>query len=424
MSILIKRALHQGQETDILITGNKFSRIAPQINQHDLEGQDKTCTVIDAQGQVILPSLINGHTHAAMTLLRGYADDLELHTWLERYIWPLERKLTAEDIYLGAKLACLEMIKSGTTFFNDMYWHFKSTAQAVAEMGLRAALSSVFIDFNNPATARQHWKECLDLFAEMNDYPERISFALGPHAIYSVSEDSLKKIRDFAQKHDLLIHMHVAETRKEVEDCLQDKGKSPVQYLADLGLLNENFCACHCLWLSPEDMVTLAKYQVRIIYNPVSNLKLCSGSFPYKELKELGLIIGLGTDGCSSNNNLDLFEELKFASLQAKSQYHDPTLMPAAEAFELVTSNGAQIFRLACGQIAEGMFADCILVDLNHHQLTPNYNLYSNLVYAANGDCVQTTICDGQILMHEGHVPQEQEILDQVRQRAANLVSQ
>ena len=414
MSILIRNVRLDDEVTDVFIRGNRFERIGPDL---DIAAE----RVIEGRGLAILPSFVNGHTHAAMSLLRGYADDMELHTWLTNYIWPLEARLTEEDVSIGAKLACLEMIKSGTTFFNDMYWHWTGTARAVEDMGIRAGLSSVFIDFDDPKTAERHWQECRELYAASQDYSGRISFMLGPHSVYAVSADSLGRIRDFAHKHDLLIHIHLSETEKEVRDLERKIGKRPVEYLDDLGLLGPNLVACHCLWLNEQEMELLAEKGVKVIHNPASNMKLCSGGFSYARLRQKGVAIGLGTDGCSSNNNLDMLEEMKFASLAAKDRSGDPTLMPASEIFTAATVTGAEIFGLEAGRIREGCLADCILVDLGHHRLTPNHNLISNLVYAANGDCVQTTICDGKILMTDQVVDGEEEILARARERADKL---
>ncbi len=414
MSILIKNVLCQGREQDVLIQGSRFSRIGPNL-------AFEADQILDGSHQAILPSFVNGHTHAAMTLLRGYADDMELHTWLNNYIWPMEARLKPEDVTIGARLACLEMIKTGTTFFNDMYWHYGATARAVEDMGIRAALSSVFIDFNDPGTARKRWQECLELYEQDSQTSDRITFALGPHAIYSVGQASLIKARDFALQHGVLIHLHLGETEKEFQDARDMWGMTPVEYLNSLGMLGPQLCACHAIWLTESDMDLLAEHDVSVIHNPASNLKLCSGFFPYARLRSRGIRIGLGTDGCSSNNNLDMLEEMKIASLAAKAQAKDPTLMPAQEIFEAATRSGARIFGLDCGEIREGRLADCILVDLNHPQLVPNHTLISNLVYAANGDCVTTTICDGRLLMHNRRVEGEETILDQAREAAQRL---
>jgi 5-methylthioadenosine/S-adenosylhomocysteine deaminase len=414
-NILIRQVMLHDQQTDVLIEDDRFKRIGPDL-------QLEADTVINGQDMAIIPPFFNAHTHAAMTLLRGYADDMELHTWLTRHIWPLEAKIQSQDVYIGAKLACLEMIKSGTVFFNDMYWHLPATAKAVEEMGLRAALSSVFIDFHDPRTAAKRWQECQDLFAWAQSLSPRITFTLGPHAIYSVSRESLSRVRDFAHQHGLLIHLHLSETAKEVEECQQKHGCRPVRYLESLGLLGPNLLACHAIWLSQDEMDLLAKYRVTVVHNPVSNLKLGSGTLAYRSLHEREIPVILGTDGCSSNNNLDMLETMKFASLLAKGSSQDPTLFPAPQAFAAATSLGASAFGLNSGEIAEGRLADCLLVDLKHPQLTPNHNLISNLVYSARGDCVHTTICNGRILMHDRKVDGEEDILAQVREASLRLV--
>jgi len=414
-NILIRQVMLHDQQTDVLIEDDRFKRIGPDL-------QLEADTVINGQDMAIIPPFFNAHTHAAMTLLRGYADDMELHTWLTRHIWPLEAKIQSQDVYIGAKLACLEMIKSGTVFFNDMYWHLPATAKAVEEMGLRAALSSVFIDFHDPRTAAKRWQECQDLFAWAQSLSPRITFTLGPHAIYSVSRESLSRVRDFAHQHGLLIHLHLSETAKEVEECQQKHGCRPVRYLESLGLLGPNLLACHAIWLSQDEMDLLAKYRVTVVHNPVSNLKLGSGTLAYRSLHEREIPVILGTDGCSSNNNLDMLETMKFASLLAKGSAQDPTLFPAPQAFAAATSLGASAFGLNSGEIAEGRLADCLLVDLKHPQLTPNHNLISNLVYSARGDCVHTTICNGRILMHDRKVDGEEDILAQVREASLRLV--
>ncbi|MBT8762671.1 amidohydrolase [Desulfohalobiaceae bacterium Ax17] len=409
MTILIKNILLDDKQVDIYIRQNRFEKIGTNLNE-------QADVLIDGQDKAILPSFINSHTHAAMTLLRGYADDLELHTWLTKYIWPFEQNLTQEDVYLGTKLACLEMIKSGTTFFSDMYWYMPGTLQAVEDMGLRAALSSVFIDFNDPKKAKKFRKRTREFFAEHTD-TERIIFTLGPHAIYTVSKESLIWLKEFAQEKNLLIHIHIAETKKEVDDCLNEHGLTPVRYLEKIGFLGPNIISCHNIWVDEEEMDILAKHEVKIVHNPVSNMKLCSGIFPYAKLKERDLCIGLGTDGCASNNNLDMLEEMKVATLLAKISSNDPTNFTAKEAFDCATINGAKIFGLDIGEIAPGKLADCILVDLNHPQLVPNHNLISNMVYAASGECVHTTICNGQILMHDRQVPGEKELIAEVKDR-------
>jgi 5-methylthioadenosine/S-adenosylhomocysteine deaminase len=404
----------RGQAKDILIEKNRITQIAKEINVPSAE-------IIDGRKKAAIPGLINGHTHAAMTLLRGYADDLPLTEWLEEKIWPCEAKMTEETVYWGTKLACLEMIKSGTTFFNDMYWHLPGAAKAVEEMGIRAALSAVFIDLSDPDKAKEQIELNKQLFEQK--YSERVAFALGPHAIYTVSKESLIWARDFANEHELLLHIHVAETEKEVDDSVKAHGMRPFEYLESIGFLGSNVIACHSLWMSEKEIAICAKHDVKIVYNPHSNLKLASGHhFPYKKLKEAGVNVSLGTDGCASNNNLDMLESAKFAALIQKSVNKDPTLLSAEETFDLCTKNGATTFKLESGTLEEGKLADILLIDLERAEMTPNHNLISNLIYAANGGCVDTMICDGKILMRGGKVKGEKEIMAKARSVAQVLL--
>ncbi|MFW5730505.1 MAG: amidohydrolase [Desulfonatronovibrionaceae bacterium] len=439
MSILIKKVRLEDRIVDVLIQGSRIASIQPEITTP----ADQT---IDGTDKAIFPSFINGHTHAAMTLLRGYADDLELYTWLNDHIWPFESRLTHNDIHIGARLACLEMIKGGTTFFCDMYWHMPATLQAVREMGLRAALSSVFIDFSDPARAKKFRSRTRKLF-QQNPDEDRISFILGPHAIYTVSRESLVWIKDFARDNNLLINIHLSETRKEVQDCIQAHGLRPVEYLDSIGLLGPNLIASHAVWVNEAEMDLLAQAKVKVIHNPVSNMKLGSGIFPFSEMSRRKICIGLGTDGCSSNNNLSMLEEMKTAALMAKSgsvkglslpapfleqdlagyleqTMLDPTLFTASQALECATVNGAKIFGLETGSIQPGMLADCILVNLNHYSLVPGHDLVSNLVYSASDECVDTTICNGRVLMENRRVPGEEDIIREVREWEANLINQ
>lgn len=416
MSILIKKVRLRGEVVDVLIKGNRFDSIGSDMDAF-------ADVVIDGTGKAILPSFHNAHTHAAMTLLRGYADDMELHTWLSEHIWPFEARLTEDDIYWGAKLACLEMIKSGTTFFSDMYWHWKGTARAVEEMGMRAALSAAFFDFEDPGRAETMKRQVMDLHAVSAAFSDRIQFILGPHAIYTVSSDSLRWLHEYAARHDLLIHTHLSETRREVDDCVARFGKRPVEYLHELGLLGPNLSLAHAVWVDDREKELLAAHGVQVAHCPVSNMKLASGQFDYAGMNAHGISVALGTDGCSSNNNLDMREEAKVASLLAKVTSMDPTMFPAAEALDAATLGGARMYGLESGRIASGMLADCILVNLDDLRMVPGHNPISNFVYAADGCCVDTTICDGRVLMLGGRVEGEGEIIEQVRATVARLTA-
>ena len=408
MTLLIKNVELEKNQTDVLIEGNCFSLIGPAL-QLDAD------RVIDGAGKALLPTFVNMHTHAAMTLLRSYADDLELHDWLNNHIWPREAEMTEEDIYHGTRLACLEMIRSGTTCFNDMYWHFHGTARAVEEMGLRAMLSSVFIDFSSPEKAEEQQALTRTLHAECARYSSRIGFALGPHAVYTVSEESLRWAKTYADENGLLIHIHVSETAKEVEDCVSQHGCRPVEWLDKIGLLGPNMIAAHAVHVSDAEIALLAQRGVKVVHNPVSNMKLASGSFRYAKMAKAGVTVSLGTDGCSSNNNLDMLEEMKVAALHAKLVECDPTVLPAKDVFRMATTNGAQALGLECGVIAPGRLADCMLVDLSNHRLAPGYNLIDDLVYSADSSCIDTVICDGKILMENGKIEGEEKIVSEAR---------
>ena len=414
MSVLIRNVSLKGEAVDVLIRGNRFDSIGGPV--------DFVADVtIDGSGKAILPSFHNAHTHAAMTLLRGYADDMDLHTWLTDHIWPFEARLNEDDIYWGAKLACLEMIKSGTTFFADMYWHWKGTARAVEEMGLRAALSAAFFVFEDPHPAVAMKRDVISLEQDSRPKNAAITFILGPHAIYTVSSDSLRWLNEYADRHNLLIHTHLSETRKEVDDCLARHGRRPVEYLHELGLLGPRLSLAHAVWMTEDEMALLAAHGVRVVHCPVSNMKLASGQFDYAGMRRHGVDVALGTDGCSSNNTLDMMAEMKTASLLAKVSAMDPTVLPAAEALDAATINGARMYGLDSGRIARGLLADCILVDLDHLRMVPGHNLVSNLVYSANSACVDTTICNGRVLMTGGRVDGEEEILAQVRATIGRL---
>ncbi|MDH7500162.1 MAG: amidohydrolase family protein [candidate division NC10 bacterium] len=416
MSILIQGVGLNGERKDIWIRGNRIQRIADRI-------EEKAEIVISGRDKIAIPPFINGHTHAAMTLLRGYADDMPLQEWLLTKIWPVEAHLTEEDVYWGVKLACLEMIKTGTTFFNDMYWHWRGAARAVAEMGIRAALSAVFIDTFNEEKMKEQIALNERLFAESLEYNPRVIFTLGPHALYTVSEKALRWSAEFAREKDILIHFHLSETREEVQECVKEHGVRPVEYLERLGFLSPNLIACHCIWLHEEEMDLLQAHGVKVVHTPVSNMKLSVGGvFPYVQLRERGLVISLGTDGCASNNNLDMLETAKFASLLQKFHTHNPVVQKAREAFEMLTIEGARAFRLDCGVIAEGKWADIALVDLNQPQMVPHFNTESDLIYSANGSCIDTLICDGKVLMQNRRVEGEEEIIARAREVAFDLV--
>ena len=417
-SILIRNAYHDGKPIDLLIVGKYIAQIADHIDA------PSGATIIDATDKAIVPGMVNTHTHAAMTLLRGYGDDLPLMTWLEDYIWPIENKMTSEDVYIGARLAMLEMIKTGTTTFLDMYMMPMMGAKAADEMGLRAMISYTLFDQGNAERAaldRKRSAEYLVRFAE--EFSDRITFNLGPHAIYTVSGEQLQFCHQFCRQHGLKIHLHLSETEDEVEQCIRQHGLRPVQYLEQLGILSEDLILAHVIWVDDDELDLLAKYNVSVVHNPASNMKLASGyRFRYEEMRQRGIRVGLGTDGCSSSNNLDMYTAMRLASFLGKVWRFDSTAVKANDIFDSATSIGADILGLHTGRIEVGYLADLCLIDLNRPEMVPMHDLTSNLVYAASGAFVDTTICDGRILMRGGYVEGEEEIIQAARLAAARLV--
>jgi 5-methylthioadenosine/S-adenosylhomocysteine deaminase len=416
MSILIKSAELNGVATDIYIEGNRIQRIASTIDQ-------PAETVIDGRRKAVIPGLMNMHTHAAMTLFRGFADDMPLTPWLTEKIWPNEAKLTDEDVYWGSKLACMEMIKSGTTTFFDMYHKLDATLAAVEETGLRAVLSEVCFDHFDLRRTEKCKQHITRRFQSLPAHSSRIRFAIGPHAIYTVSGELLQWICRFAAEQDVPVQIHLAETEEEVRQCRQRFGTTPIDYLYRLGVLSPRLSIAHALYVDDEEIAMLAGQDVKVVHNPASNMKLASGyRFKYEEMRAAGVTVGLGTDGCSSSNNLDMVEVMKLASLLGKAWRKDPQAMPCEEVFRAATCAGAAITGEKTGMIAEGYLADLCLIDLFSPVFTPNFNFISNLVYAANGSCVDTLICDGKLLMQNRKVPGEAEILEHTARIARELI--
>ncbi|HZK43270.1 MAG TPA: amidohydrolase [Syntrophomonadaceae bacterium] len=381
--------------------------------------------IIDGTDRVVLPGFINTHTHAAMTLLRGYADDLPLMEWLEQKIWPLEAKLTPEDIYWGTMLAIVEMIKSGTTSFTDMYFFMDEVAQAVESSGIRGFLARGMVGVGPERD--QAITDSIALHKKWQGGANgRITFMLGPHAPYTCPPEYLTKVIDLAKDLDSYIHIHVSETLTEFNDTKNDYGKTPVKHLQDLGLFEQKVIAAHCVHLTDEDMKILYDNRVGVAHNPESNMKLASGIAPVVELLNMGIPVSLGTDGASSNNNLDMLQEMRSSSLLQKVNNMDPTVLPAYQALEMATRNGAWGLGVEeeLGQIKAGMKADMILISLEEANMIPNYDLMANIVYAAQASDVDTVIIDGQIIMENRIIKtlNEQEVLSRARQIGQRLV--
>lgn len=410
-SILLKNVLHEGAAHDILIAGNKFAKLE-LAGSSNLEADE----VLDCSGLAILPPFYNAHTHAAMTLLRGYADDLPLQKWLSEFIWPIENKMKPADVYAGSRLAILEMIRSGTVFFSDMYWYREETMCAASEMGIRAAIGVTFAE-NLP---HGPFEDYFQFLHERKLCTARIGVTVSPHAVYTVGPELLKACAAFAKAEHLPLHIHLSETRQEVDDCVAKTGKLPVEYLAALGALGGNSVLAHCVHVSKSERDLLREAGATVVHNPAANLKLSSGLFDMKAMLESGVKVALGTDGASSNNNLDMHESMKLASLLAKRE--DPEVLPAGEALKIATRNGALAYGIDAGEIAGGKLADALLVDLSNERLVPDYNLVSNWVYSADSRAIHSVICDGNFLMKNRVIPGEEEIVAKAKEAAKRLV--
>jgi len=395
-------------EDGYIIDVGESSRIKAEYHRYE---------EIDAGDCIIMPGLINTHTHMAMSLLRGYADDLPLHEWLEKWIWPLEAKMNDRDIYIGAKLSALEAIKSGTTTICSMYHHRReyNEAKAVLESGLRGVISHVFFDWR----IDEDYKLMDDLVENWHGKENwRIKVAVSPHAPYTVNPKNLMEIRDYVEElnrdrneeEKVITHIHVAETRDEAKIVNEkygvDTSRGLFTYLNQIGFLSENVLAAHCVWLTDMDIEVMRRSGVKVSHNPISNLKLASGISPIKRLIDEGITVSLGTDSSCSNNTIDMFETIKIAALLQKGITLNPTVIPAIKAIEMATINGAKALNwsMSIGRIEVGMKADIIAIELKKPHLTPIYNEVSHIAYAVRSGDVKHVIVDGRIIMEDGKV--------------------
>jgi 5-methylthioadenosine/S-adenosylhomocysteine deaminase len=339
--LTVTGAVHAGERVGVRCSDGLIEAIGPEVSA--APGDE----VIDAAGAHLIPALVNGHTHAAMTLFRGYGGDLTLMRWLQEKVWPVEAKLEAEDVYWGARLACLEMIRTGTARFWDMYWQPAATARAVSDSGLRATIGGPLFDIDGHTAAMK--ESALSAIEELEEFGPTIGRALAPHSIYTVSEELLRWTAEVAAEREIPVHIHLAETEGEVNDCVAAHGERPAAYLDRIGLLGERTVLAHGVWLDREELELVAARGATVITNPVANLKLAvGGPFPYPAAREAGVAVGLGTDGPGSNDSLDLFSDLKTFALMQRHAAGDPTVLPAAEALEVAT--GARAGLLGAGE--------------------------------------------------------------------------
>ena len=374
--------------------------------------------VVEGRGLTLTPGLVNAHTHAAMTLFRGYGDDLPLMDWLRTRIWPAEAALTADDVYWGTRLAALEMIRSGTTCFWDMYWFQFDIARAVVDAGLRGVVSVPVIETPDAP----EWNridavpEALD---RLGEFGPRVVPSLAAHAIYTVGADSLRRLGELSGERDVPLQIHLSETKSEVDDCLAANGVRPTTYLDHLGVLSERAVLAHGVWLDDAELELIAARGSTIVTNPASNMKLATGrAFPYSAARSAGVQIGIGTDGAASNNSLDLMQDVKLLSLLQKHTTADPSMLPAADAWAIVTGRSAP--RLGGQPLAVGRPADFLLVDLGTAESVPSDRV-AGLVYSATGAAVDTVVVDGAVLMEQRRVPGEEEVVANAARCAARL---
>ncbi|MEM0215273.1 MAG: amidohydrolase [Archaeoglobaceae archaeon] len=387
---------------NILIKENRISAIGDVKSKSDY--------VIDGRGLAVIPGLFNSHTHAAMTLFRGYADDMPLQEWLEKKIWPAEAKLNEEVVYWASKLACIEMLKSGTTFFLDMYFFPQATARAVEETGIRACLSSAFFDFFSKDLLEVNLKRVERELKELKNF--RVLRAIAPHAVYTVSLEGLQRAMEIAERENIFVHFHLAETEKEVLEFKKKHGKGIVKALDEIGFLSPRLISAHCVWLERSEIELMAKRGVNAVHCPASNMKLSVGkALNYPEMKKAGLNVLLGTDGAASNNSLNILREMKFSALLQKF-YYGANSFKAVDAFRIATENASKAFGIKAGKLEVGWLADLVLIDLSKVSMTPCHDLVANLVYSASSECVDTVIVDGKIVVENGYFDGEEKILE------------
>lgn len=415
MTLTVTGAVHpDGTPVSVRAVDGRIVAVGADV--HAAPGDER----LDARGRVLLPGLVNGHTHAAMTLFRGFAGDLTLMDWLENHIWPAEARLDADDVYWGTRLACLEMIRTGTTRFWDMYWQPAAVARAVTDAGLRATVGLALIDGLDPARSTALRADALRALDELADADPRVTPCLAPHGIYTVSTDSLAWVAEQAATRDLPVQLHFLEIEGEVTGCLDRTGQRPGPYVDGLGLLTPRTVLAHGVWMEEPELDVVAARGSMVVTNPVSNLKLAGGRiFPYQAVRSHGIPVGLGTDGAASNNGLDLLQDIKVLSLLQKHAANDPQVLPADESWQVVT--GA----LAPGlggrpDLSPGAPADFLLVRGDAPELTPGH-LVPNLVYSASGSVVDVTVVDGRVLMRDGEIDGADEVRAKARERAERL---
>ena len=428
--ILIKNGTILTMDTQNSILENGFLGIrGDSITDIGQEAKEKfeAKTTIDAKGGLILPGLINGHTHAAMTLFRGLADDLPLMEWLNSYIFPIESRMEADFVYTGTLLACAEMIMSGTTTFCDMYLFEEEAARAGRAAGMRSIVGEVLYDFDSPnyGSVENGLRYTETLIKKWQNDP-LISIAVEPHALFTCGPDLLSATNELALKYGVPLIIHLAETQNELDEVQKRYGKRPVEHLRSLDILGPHLIADHCVYLNDNEIRILAENKVTAIHNPESNMKLASGIAPVPDMLSGGITVGLGTDGCASNNNMDLFTEMDMAAKLHKIDKMDTTIMDALTVLRMATIEGAKALGIGIitGSLEKGKKADLIIVDTKKPHLTPMYNPYSHLVYAASGADVSHSIINGRLVMKERKIliMDVSEVMERARKKSKEIL--
>jgi 5-methylthioadenosine/S-adenosylhomocysteine deaminase len=408
------------EEADVLV-----DREAGEIVEVSPSLSDSADETLDATGSVVMPGLVNAHTHAAMTLLRGYADDKPLEEWLREDIWPAEAELTPEDVRAGTDLALLEMIRSGTTTFGDMYFHVPRVVDAVDEAGLRARVGHGVVTVGkNTETAHDDVQESLDVAREYDGAADgRVRTAVMPHSLTTVSTHALEECVATAAEIGVPLHLHANETRDEVEPIVEEYGQAPLAYADGLGVLSSETSLAHGVHVSEEEMGLLAERGTSVVHCPASNMKLASGMAPVQAYLDAGVGVALGTDGAASNNDLDLFDEMRDAAMVGKLAADRADAVAAPDVVEMATRGGADALGLPGGRVAPGEAADLAVVSLDAPHLTPVHDVVSHLVYAARGSDVRHTVCDGRVLMRDREVLtlDEERVMAEAQKRAEAL---
>ncbi|MEM1513520.1 MAG: amidohydrolase [Candidatus Thermoplasmatota archaeon] len=399
MSILIKNSKIVTQdanrriiEGDIYIEDDRIVEIGKINHEADFLIKNK----------IVIPGLINMHTHLPMTLFRGYGDDMKLEEWLTKKIWPVEAKLKKQHISAGTKLAFLEMISGGTTCCADMYFYEDEIAKIAKKIGIRCFAGFSILDFDTPEMKKENLiKECEKFLRKWRN-DEIVKPVVAPHSVYTCSPETLKKAGEIAKKYNAYIHIHCSETRKEVYDCIKNYGIRPLKQIKNNGLLTRRTILAHCCWLTKEEVKEIAKSKACVAHNPISNMKLATGGFtPLPELLARNAFVTLGTDGAGSNNKLDMFETMKFCSLIHKQHRWDATVANAQEVFDMATTIAYRFLGIDGGVIKEGKKADLVCIDGSSPNLIPCHNLVSNIVYSASGMNVSEVIINGKLLLND-----------------------